>query len=363
MKVILLFIPLFLWLIGWSYFPVEFIRKERAFETYFGDSVLIEVDLAYTQAGKPEYYTSHVRTPVCKDSLCYLVVIDLSWDLLGNFKEYKLPPKAPLTKFDHDPFTEEDHKKLKTILSNKTSLLRDYDMKALVDEKEKRTSSVVDATSGATSATIRDEVVGGALYTTHTLWHIVNGEVAEKILKHTEARFTNSMLLDMLQADNFQYQFYALKKIPSESTPKYLPHLIRLMASGDSYVPFFAIEKLPDVVWTTPTYQKELAGMVGRVKFEMQNELLNKLKGYPLHSGTLDELTRNLKSMTEQQTTKVLGLLKTNQAALNQESLVRLEPFLESPVKEIASLTYQLFQSQAEKHKEVKKILSKREKL
>jgi hypothetical protein len=337
-------------------------RKEKAFDAYTQDSVLLQVDLVFSASGRPDYYTSHVRTPVCKDSLCYLVVIDLDWDLLGNFRKYQVPSDKPLTKFDHDPFTEEDDRKLRSILANRTSLLRDYDMKSLVDEKEKRASSVVDATSGATSATIKDEVVGGALYTTHTLWHIVNGPIAERILQHTEGRFDESLLVQLLQSDQFQYQYYALTRIPAESTQRYLPHLIRLLASGDSYVPFFAIEKIPDAAWIAGTSQKELAGLLGRVPFEMQNELLNKLKRYPLKTGTLDELTRNLKVLTPPQTTRVLLLLKTNQAALSQEALVRLEPLLDSPVKEIASLTNQLYQVHAEKYKEVKKILSAREK-
>ncbi|GAB3163305.1 hypothetical protein [Telluribacter humicola] len=362
MKKILLVIGILVAIMAFLPGSRDTIRKEKAFETYFGDSVLIEVELAYSQSGKPDYYTSHVQTPVCKDSLCYLVVIDLYWDLLGNFKKYELPPDKPLTKFDHDPFTEEDHQKLSSILSNKTSLLRDYDMKALVDDNVKRSSSVVDATTGATSNTIKDEVVGGALYTTHTLWHIANGAVAQKILQHTEGRFTDSLLVHMLRSDQFQYQFYALNKIPAGATNKYLPHLIRLVATGDSYVPFFAIEKLPEAVWTSSVHQKELAGMVGRVKFEMQNELLNKLKGYPLHTGTLDVLTGQVDKLTEQQIIRVLGLLKANATSLNQESLLRLAPLLDSPVKEVASLTYQLFQTKADSYKDVKKILNTREK-
>ncbi|WP_247235655.1 hypothetical protein [Telluribacter sp. SYSU D00476] len=338
------------------------VRKEKAFEAFIGDSIQIQVDMAYSPSGKPHYYTSHVRTPVCKDTLCYLVVIDLYWDLLGNFQKYEVPSDKPLTKFDHDPFTEEDHKKLSAILANKTSLLRDYDMKALVDDQVKRSSSVVDATTGATSTTIRDEVVGGALYTTHTLWHIVNGPVARQILEHTEARFTDSLLVQMLRSDQFQYQFYALNRIPSGAMNTYLPHLVRLVEAGDSYVPYFAIEKLPGEVWKQARWQKELASLVGRVDFEMQNELLNKLKEVPLQAATLDALTQHTKKLTDQQVIRVLGLLRTNQTSLRDESLMRLAPLLDSPVREVATLTHQIFRQKAETDKKVKKLLDEREK-
>lgn len=291
----------------------ESVRNEEAFVMFLEDSVRVGVDLVYTDKNQPDHYQSHVETPVCKDSLCYLVEIDLFWDLLGNFKNYRLPPEAPLTKFDHEEFDAADHVKLKKILSNKTSLLRDYDMKSLVDNSVKRTSSVVDATTGATSTSIKDEVVGGALYTTHRLWHIVNGEVATKILQHTQAMFDDSLLVRMLRSDEYHYQYYALTKIPAEAREKYLPELMRLVASGDEFVPFFAVDKLPANVWKDAGYQLELIKMISRLKFEMQNEIINRFKGVPLSNEAIGQLTNVLPKLTQQQKAKVSSLLKENQ--------------------------------------------------
>ena len=293
--------------------PNDSVRKEKAFVVFMEDSVEVAVDLVFTENNRPDYYQSHVETPVCKDSLCYLVEIELYWDLLGNFKNYRLPPEAPLTKFDHEAFEAADHEKLKKILANKTSLLRDYDMKSLVDNSVKRTSAVVDATTGATSASIKDEVVSGALYTTHRLWHIVNGEVATKILQHTQAMFDDSLLVRMLRSDEYHYQYYALTKIPAEGTDKYLPELMRLVASGDEYVPFFAVEKLPKHVWKDAEYQQELMGMIDRLNFEMQNEIINRFKGIPLSSEASRQLTSVLPKLTQQQKTKALALIKANE--------------------------------------------------
>ncbi len=288
-------------------------RHEEAFVVFMEDSVRVSVDLVFTDNDQPDYYQSQVETPVCKDSLCYLVKIDLYWDLLGNFRNYRLPPDAPLTKFDHEKFNAADHVKLKTILANKTSLLRDYDMKSLVDNSVQRSSAVVDATTGATSTSIKDEVVGGALYTTHRLWHIVNGEVAKRILQHTEGFFDDSLLVQMLRSDNYQYQYYALNKIPAETTQKYQPELIRLVTSGDEYVPFFAVEKLPTEVWKNKITQQKLTGMIGSLNFEMQNEIINRLKDIPLTPGSVAELQNVLPKLTEQQKVKVQSLQKANQ--------------------------------------------------
>lgn len=291
----------------------ESVRKEEAFAVFLEDSVRVAVDLVYTDKNQPDHYQSHVETPVCKDSLCYLVEIDLLWDLLGNFKNYRLPPETPLTKFDHEEFDAADHVKLKKILSNKTSLLRDYDMKSLVDNSVKRVSSVVDATTGATNTSIKDEVVGGALYTTHRLWHIVNGEIATKILHHTQAMFDEPLLVKMLRSDEYHYQYYALTKIPAEARERYLPELMRLVASGDEFVPFFAVDKLPPYVWKDAGYQLELTKMISRLKFEMQNEILNRLKEIPLSNEAAGQLKNLLPKLTEQQRTKVQSLLKANQ--------------------------------------------------
>lgn len=289
------------------------VRTEEAFVFFMEDSVRVAVNLAYAENDEPDHYQSHVETPVCKDSLCYLVEIDLFWDLLGNFKDYRLPPEAPLTKFDHEKFDAADHVKLKKILANKTSLLRDYDMKSLVDNSVKRTSAVVDATTGATSTTIKDEVVGGALYTTHRLWHIVNGEAARKILQHTEGFFDDSLLVQMLRSEDYHYQYYALTKIPIDATNKYLPELMHLVAIGDEYVPFFAVEKLPAHIWKEKDYQLKLVGMIGNLNFEMQNEIINRLKGIPLTPESVAELQNVSPKLTDQQKVKVKSLQKANQ--------------------------------------------------
>ena len=60
-------------------------QVEKAFDVQINDSTFIQIDLQYNGKSLPERYVSHVETPVCKDGLCYLMVIDIYWDVLGNF--------------------------------------------------------------------------------------------------------------------------------------------------------------------------------------------------------------------------------------------------------------------------------------
>lgn len=296
-------------------------QVEKAFDAPINDSTSIQIDLHYDSNRMPHQYGSHVVTPVCKDGQCYLMVIDIYWDLLGNFKKYELKEDQPLTKFDHVPFSEADHEKMRGILSNKDSFLRFYALDNLIDPNEKRESHVVDGVSGATHKSIQNEVVGGAVYSTYVLWHIVNGPIAKKILDHTESRFTEAMLLELLRSDNYHYQYYALNRIPEADSEEYLPSIIRLISKGIAYVPYFAIEKIPAGSWQSPTVQLQIISLLDELDFEMQNEILNRTNSITLHPDACDVLIAALPKLKDQQLVKALRILKQNKNVIRQESI------------------------------------------
>ena len=94
-------------------------NQEPAFRFLTKDSVEVEVFGMFDAENTIEGYSARVFTPICEDSVCYAVELDFYWDVLGNFKEYGLVPGMPLTKQEHEPFTEEDYEKLAVILSDK----------------------------------------------------------------------------------------------------------------------------------------------------------------------------------------------------------------------------------------------------
>lgn len=312
-------------------------QVEKAFDANINDSTSIQIDLHYNKHGLPEQYVSHVVTPVCKDGLCYLMIIDIYWDLLGNFHKYGLQEDHPLTKFDHIEFTEEDHKKMKEILSNKDSFLRFYTLENLIDPTEKRESDVVDGESGATHKSLQSDVVSGAVFSTYVLWHIVNGPIAPKILKHTEDRFNDALMVQLLESDNYHYQYYALNRITGENNTNYLPQIIRLVSEGTAYVPYFAVEKIPVESWNSPDGQAKIINLIKGLSFEMQNELLNRITGVDLHEKALDVLVTNMEELKDSQKIKALNILAKNKNRISDKSKSRLLKLLKHPNKEIAS--------------------------
>ncbi len=312
-------------------------KTEKAFDADINDSTSIQIDLHYNNRGLPQQYVSHVVTPVCKDGLCYLMVIDIYWDLLGNFHKYELQEDHPLTKFDHVEFTEEDHKKMKKILSNKDSFLRFYSLENLIDPTETRESDVVDGESGATHKSLQSDVVSGAVFSTYVLWHIVNGPIAQKIIKHTEDRFDDGLMVQLLGSDNYHYQYYALNRITEANNSNYLPQIIRLISEGTAYVPYFAVEKIPIESWESPDDQAKIISLIKGLNFEMQNELLNRITAAHLHENALNVLISTMEELKESQQIKALNIVAKNKTRISDKSKSQLLKLLKHPNKEIAS--------------------------
>ena len=218
-------------------------RVVNAFSESINDSIRVDVKLTYGDDGHPEAYFCHVNTPVCEEGLCKLMVLDIYWDLLGNFLKYEVPPGEHLTKFDHHPFTDEDHNKLRKILSDRASILRDYPVDDLVDNSIVKKSDVVDAVSAATRVEVKNAIVGGAVYSTYVLWHIVNGPIASRIEAHARPMISEALMRKMFRTPNIHYQYYALTHYPENDSLVYVPEVVNLVKNGIDYIPYFAVEK------------------------------------------------------------------------------------------------------------------------
>lgn len=324
--------------------PNQSIRKERAFIAYTKDSVQLKVDVLYNVDNEPIKYYSYIDTPVCEEGVCYNLLAEVYWDLLGNFIDYKEVTSDPLTKFDHIRFTKEDHDKMKEILKDKTSLLASYKAKDLVDQSIQIKSEVIDGVAGATYKSLSGAVVRGAVYSSHTLWHIVNGKIADSIVAHTESMMSDKLLVQMLNSDNYNLQFYALNKIPSEEE-RYVPYLIGLLSKGASYVPFFAIEKIPDYAWASSKHQVGIINLLGELNFEMQNEILNRLQSKVLTEDSQLALISNIGALKKSQYKKAFQILDKNKAALSKRAIKYISYLLESQDSELSNLAYQFLDS------------------
>jgi hypothetical protein len=335
------------------------VKSEKAFTVYLKDSVPVSIDLIFDKTGKPDKYHAHIFTPVCEEKICYPLVVDVSWDLLGNFDGYSLPIDSPLTKFDHEVFNTEDVSKMHEILSDKSSVLKFYSAQDLVDTSETKASSVIDGVTGATRQSLQGSVVSGAVHSSYLLWHIMNGAAADSILQHTEAIFNDSMLVRMLESDNYHYQYYALEKIPADKVSDHLFGIIRLIGKGGEYVPYFAIEKIPDHFWMSSDVQHLILNLLNQVDFKIQNQIINKLKGKRLSEIALSKLIADFQILQPGQVISSLEIIIANQDLLNYNLLMKLSSLLSNPNPELSEKIYRVLRSKSENFPEIKKIVEK----
>lgn len=82
--------------------------------------------------GTPTGYNVRLQVHVCMDNQCRIVHLTMYWDALGYYQRIECPMNAPLTRMEHEVFTDADYRKLDRILKNRQSLLATLPYEALV---------------------------------------------------------------------------------------------------------------------------------------------------------------------------------------------------------------------------------------
>lgn len=190
-------------------------------------------------------YETSVNRTVCDDTLCANVLLKICWDLAGNYVGFDTIAGKPLTKFDHKRFSDADYKKLNQILKDRNSMLRVLEKSDLVDKSIKLKATSVDAVSGATPATIKNAVVEGAVYSSHTLWHFVNGPVKDSIRAFTLRNYSEQIASQMLRSGNFETQLFALKQIPPDEYESRFGMFFQLMQKSSPLIRAYLINRAP----------------------------------------------------------------------------------------------------------------------
>lgn len=316
-------------------------HKQLAFQKV--DSLVTsDIYLLSDSLNQPQFYASHLATAVCADDLCRPVNINIYWDLLGNFLSYQTPVSDPLTKFDHILLTPEDHKKLRKILADTNSLLRDYAPEDMIDKRVVVRSSTTDATTGATIKSFEDDIVQGAVYTVHTLWHFVNGEIPKKILQQTEKAIDERLTRQLLTSGNAAYQSYILENLPTAQLAKFKIEIRELILSDNTYVPHYAIEKLVPETWSNPEQQNWIMERFMKMTYSVQNALLEKFSQKQLNANALSLLIAIAPIMQRNQLAKTFTILENNIKPSNKISIDKLTILQTSKTEELAALATQL---------------------
>lgn len=295
----------------------EVYSRKPAFEFTTSKGLLLQVELLSDQKGTPIFYTAYIATEVCSDDLCKPIKLNVYWDLLGHFSDFKTTQNSPLTKFDHILFTEKDNQKLREILADDRSILKDYEAEDLIDRSIKVYSKKVDAVTGATNKSFEDVIVGGAVFTVHTLWHIVNGGVSAKIRTYTNGLLNDELKKYMLRSGRNTYQHYVLRELPPEKLKAFTPDMIALLSSKDEFVPLFALDKIPVELWKDPATQQLLLSHFGHSHLEIQNTLLIKFKDIKLQTSSLKVLLNNLDKLSDSQIDKIFNIMTNNTESID----------------------------------------------
>lgn len=190
-------------------------------------------------------YEANLNLPVCDDNLCANVVLKIYWDLAGNYCGFDTIKGKPLTKFDHRPFATYDYQKLDEILRDKNSILRVLEKDELTDKSVKLKSTTVDAVTGATPTSVKDQVIEGAVYSAFTLWHFVNGDIKDSLKHYSKKAFSDKFGAQMLQSTNHETQIFALKLLPDSFYETNTTLILDVLAKSSPLVRAYIINKIP----------------------------------------------------------------------------------------------------------------------
>ncbi len=203
------------------------------------------IELCFDTAGIPSKYKAEVNMPVCDDTLCANVVLVFYWDLAGHYTGFDTIPGKPLTKFDHQEFAKEDYQKMDQILKDRNSMLRILEKGDLIDKTVKMKAKTVDAVTGATPATVKNAVVEGAVYSSFTLWHFVNGTIQNELAAYTMSQYSDTILRVMLESRNYETQLFALRQMNDDDFRQHANLIFSILGHSSPLINAYIIAKLP----------------------------------------------------------------------------------------------------------------------
>ena len=299
-------VSLLLFLLFSSFFQKERENSVYAFEFLTNDSVSIQVYKIFDSDSVLTNYKARIFTPVCEDGECRAVELDFYWDELGNFEKYELLPGKELTKREHDAFTEEDYAFLQNLLQKREVAFQDYKREDLIKDIK---ADTLDAYSGATIASIKSDIIPGAVYSCFTLWHIAQGEVRDRIKTETEKHLSKVLLTRMLAANDAEKDDFVIGYFPLEFVACFHTELCGKIRTRSGYFAKNAFENLPLELISREDFQNELASIFSELDVFARKALYNRLKGN-LRSKVLTlEMIKKLNHRSSSENSSILNLV------------------------------------------------------
>jgi hypothetical protein len=332
------------------------IQTIREFTITENDTLSYTLKLALDDSGRPQYFFRNIFTPVCYTNECKPVHIDFYWDLLGNYMRYEMPKGKILTKVDHDEFEEKDYQKLADILSRSNSIFADLKMEDLLTSGTDSLTDDVDAKTGATLKTIKNDVIDGAVYTCFTLWHIAYGkQVVDEMKRITESYRNDEMLHNFLSSSNYHYRYWAMEKvIDAKGLVKkaFESHIEQVIAGKNLFTARTALQKVGNSFFAGSRKQNWLWETYKSTSYPMQIAILKRLENVPNIEDLQQKLATSIAGSNQEQFKLKLGIL-AKQKQLSEPAMLILAKNLEMDNEDFTSLIYQVLEQFQPKNKEV----------
>jgi len=159
-----------------------------------------------------------------------------------------------------------------------------------------------------------DHIVEGAVYTTHTLWHIVYGTTKSEIEKLTVNRLNSELVLLILNSNNLKDQVWTLNHMTEKIvvSVELQNKLVELISGKDIYLAERSLNALkPEVV--TDEIQMKLVAIFQSSGFLQKRLIIQKLKECDyLNPAIIEVLSAELNGLNGTLTKKILELYKVH---------------------------------------------------
>tara|TARA_B110001450_G_C17643992_1_gene490393 strand:- start:56 stop:1195 length:1140 start_codon:yes stop_codon:yes gene_type:complete len=308
----------------------------------FKDSVTNEtIYLRKTKDNIPLHYFKKVIGEVCNDEECRLLDVIVYWNITGRYLGFELPKGEFLSKYDHEPFSENEYQRLHTLLADASIPLDAVSFEELITKPASQQDEV-DAVSGATSKSVADMVVKGAAYTTYKLWNIVNGPTMDIVSKLTEKQLTPTLIYRILQSPDISDRLWALNRMDALNvlTPQLEDTLLEIISSEDFYLSYSAINAINAIHLKSVELQQGLFANYPKANHSIQTALLKKLLEAPFLSSKIIPASRVLLPQLNGQQLNDLLQLYTKHKVHDKETYSEVAKILENKNKYISKKAY-----------------------
>lgn len=274
------------------------------------------------------YWYRRIFTPVCLTGECRPIDIGIYWHFSGKYLGIEIY-REPLTKTDHSEFSPLDYDRLESILQNEWSDLREYTAEELVEPSPLDKASdetQVDGVTGATRKAISEAAVKDAVYTTHTIWHLIHVGEPEQfaLLALSEMASDPTLAHRLLATGDIENRNFVLRGVidghlAADSVVE--KSILSGLGAGDNTFRDLAFKALSKLNLASMSLQKELSKSYPQLGAGEKVRLLMALEQTDtLHPALQAELSTEFTSNTQPWVLiKVLSLFRKSGAALTDE--------------------------------------------